>query len=137
MLIEKENFFRGDHYIPALKERGIGFIVLAGFLWKVPDALIRAYPNKIINIHPALLPKYGGKGMYGEKVHAAVIAAGDKESGISIHYVDELYDHGNVIFQANCNIIPGDTPETLAKKIHLLEHQHYPEVIGNLLKNAK
>jgi len=134
LLIEKEEFFRGDAYIDHLKEKGIEFIVLAGFLWKVPVQLIKAYPNKIINIHPALLPKYGGKGMYGSKVHEAIIAAGEKESGITIHFVDELYDHGNIIFQAKCNINAQDTPESLAEKIHLLEHKHYPEVIQNLFK---
>lgn len=137
MLIEKEQFFRGDGYIPALKEKGIQFIILAGFLWKVPAPLIRAYTNKIINIHPALLPKYGGKGMYGDKVHQAIIAAGERESGITIHYVDELYDHGSIIFQANCTIDDQDTPESLAKKIHSLEHRHYPEIIKGLLKDAK
>jgi len=134
LLIEKETFFRGDGYLNQLKERGIEFIVLAGFLWKVPIQLIRAFPNKIINIHPALLPKYGGKGMYGSKVHEAIIAAGEKESGITIHYVDDLYDHGNIIFQANCNINAQDTPESLAEKIHMLEHKHYPEVIQNLFQ---
>lgn len=133
VIIDKERFFRGDGYVKELKERSIEFIVLAGFLWKLPVALIRAYPHKIINIHPALLPKYGGKGMYGAKVHEAIIAAGEKESGISIHYVDELYDHGNIIFQAHCKVDENDTAETLAQKIHLLEHRHYPEVIEGLL----
>lgn len=137
LLIEKETFFRGDGYIKELKERGIEFIVLAGFLWKIPVSLTRAYPNKIINIHPALLPKYGGKGMYGSMVHEAVIGAGEKESGITIHYVDELYDHGNIIFQAKCAIDEQDTAESLAEKIHLLEHKHYPEVIQNLFPDAK
>jgi formyltetrahydrofolate-dependent phosphoribosylglycinamide formyltransferase len=134
LLIDKERFFKGDAYISEFKARSIDFIVLAGFLWKVPPSLIRAYPDKIINIHPALLPKYGGKGMYGGKVHEAIIAAGEKESGITIHYVDELYDHGKIIFQANCTVDENDTAETLAKKIHLLEHKHYPEVIENILK---
>lgn len=137
LIIEKEEFFRGDDYIRQLKDKGIEFIVLAGFLWKIPVSLIRAYPNKIINIHPALLPKYGGKGMYGSKVHEAVIGAGEKESGITIHYVDELYDHGSIIFQAKCAIDEKDTPECLAGKIHLLEHKHYPEVIQNLFQDAK
>jgi len=129
LLIEKEKFFRGNAYIDELKESGIGFIVLAGFLWKIPDALIKAFPGKIINIHPALLPNYGGKGMYGGFVHEAVITNKDKESGITIHYVDEHYDHGDIIFQARCTIEEGDTPEMLAKKIHLLEHEYYPKVI--------
>ena len=129
LLIEKEKFFRGNAYVDELKEIGIEFIVLAGFLWKIPDALIKAYPGKIINIHPALLPNYGGKGMYGGFVHEAVITNKDTESGITIHYVDEHYDHGDIIFQARCTIEEGDTPEMLAKKIHLLEHEFYPKVI--------
>jgi phosphoribosylglycinamide formyltransferase-1 len=133
-LIEKERFFNGDAYLPELVKRNIAFIVLAGFLWKVPVALIRAYPNKIVNIHPALLPAYGGKGMYGARVHEAVIAAGEKESGITIHYVDEWYDHGNIIFQARCPVEEGDTAESLANKIHRLEHEHYPDVIESILK---
>lgn len=134
LLIEKDKFFNTDIYIRELQKRGIRLIVLAGFLWKVPSLLINAYPNRIVNIHPALLPKYGGKGMYGNRVHEAVIAAGDKESGITIHYVDKLYDHGNIIFQATCKIDEKDTPGSLAQKIHLLEHQHYPTVIDKILK---
>jgi phosphoribosylglycinamide formyltransferase-1 len=129
LLIEKEQFFRGDAYINALKEKNIGFIVLAGFLWKLPAALIDAYRGKIINIHPALLPKYGGKGMYGNFVHEAVIRNKEKESGITIHYVDEHYDHGDTIFQARCEVSATDTPESLAQKIHGLEHTYYPEVV--------
>jgi folate-dependent phosphoribosylglycinamide formyltransferase PurN len=104
-------------------------IVLAGFLLKVPDNLIQAYNNKIVNIHPALLPAYGGKGMYGEHVHQAVIQAGEKESGITIHLVDEEYDHGKTLFQAKVNVDPNDTPASLAEKVHRLEHEHYPAVI--------
>lgn len=133
LLIVKEQFFRGNAYVPALKEKNIDLIVLAGFLWKIPVTLIQAYPGKIVNIHPALLPKYGGKGMYGQFVHAAVIAAGEKESGITIHYVDEHYDHGDIIFQAVCPVFSGDTPELLAKRIHELEHKHFPVVVEKLL----
>jgi formyltetrahydrofolate-dependent phosphoribosylglycinamide formyltransferase len=133
LLIDKEKFFRGNGYTDVLKQGGIDFIVLAGFLWKIPDALIQAYPGKIINIHPALLPNYGGKGMYGNFVHEAVIAAGEKESGITIHYVDGHYDNGDIIFQARCAISENDTPATLANRIHQLEHEHYPQVIENLL----
>jgi len=133
LLIEKDAFFRGDGYVPALQAAGIRFIVLAGFLWKIPQSLINAYPRHIINIHPALLPKYGGKGMYGAYVHAAVLAAGEKESGITIHYVDEHYDNGDIIFQATCPVEPGDTPETLASRIHQLEHQHFPLVIEKVI----
>lgn len=134
LIIEKERFFTGDNYLPELQKHQISFIVLAGFLWKIPVPLIQAYPKKIINIHPALLPKYGGKGMYGSKVHEAIIAAGDTESGITIHYVDEVYDHGEIIFQAKCPVTETDTAETLAQKIHALEHAHYPAVTANWLQ---
>lgn len=134
LVIEKERFFRGDAYVTELQQQGIDFLVLAGFLWKVPSALIAAYPNRIINIHPALLPKYGGKGMYGNHVHTAVIEAGEKESGITIHYVDEQYDHGGTIFQATCPVMAGDTAETLAARIHELEHAHYPRVVEEVVK---
>jgi len=136
LLIEKDRFFNGDHYLPELQKNNIDLIVLAGFLWKVPAALIKAYPKKIVNIHPALLPKYGGKGMFGTHVHNAVISNKETESGISIHYVDEIYDHGAVIFQASCAVDAGDTPETLAQKIHVLEHLHYPKTIAGLLEET-
>jgi phosphoribosylglycinamide formyltransferase-1 len=134
LLIEKEQFFRGNGYADELKTAGIDFIVLAGFLWKIPDTLIGAFPGKIINIHPALLPKYGGKGMYGYHVHQAVIDNHEKESGITIHYVDGHYDNGDIIFQARCPVLETDTPDTLAQRIHALEHRYYPEVIASLLK---
>ena len=116
-----------------LKDKGTTFIVLAGFLWLVPLTLLSAYSGRILNIHPALLPKYGGKGMYGMKVHEAVIRAGEKESGISIHYVNEHYDKGDIIFQARCPVVSGDTPETLASRIHELEYQYYPEIIEKVI----
>ena len=133
IIIEKDQFFRGDGYVPYLKSKKIDFIVLAGFLWKLPGSIISAYPNSIINIHPALLPRYGGKGMYGMNVHAAVLQAGDTESGITIHYVDEHYDNGDIIFQDKCIVLPSDTPETLAEKVHKLEHQHFPRVIDQVV----
>jgi phosphoribosylglycinamide formyltransferase-1 len=133
LLIEKERFFHGDAYIDELNRHKISFIVLAGFLWKIPPNLIMAFKGKIINIHPALLPSYGGKGMYGNRVHEAVIAAKEKESGISIHYVDEIYDHGATIFQATCPVLETDTAESLAHRIHQLEHEHYPKVIDELM----
>ena len=133
LLIEKERFFRGNGYVDELRSRGIDFIVLAGFLWKVPSVLVRAYPGKIINIHPALLPKYGGKGMYGRHVHEAVVAAGEKETGITIHYVDEIYDHGKVVFQASVEVDPLDTPEMVAEKVHRLEYEHFPEIIERVV----
>lgn len=136
LIIERERFFKGDAYISQIQQLNIDWIILAGFLWKIPPALIKAWPSKIINIHPALLPAYGGKGMYGSHVHEAVIAAGEKESGITIHYVDEWYDHGKTIFQASCPIDANDTPQTLAQKIHRLEHEHFPAVIEHLLSKA-
>ena len=128
LLIEREHF-KNTGYVSELRSRKIDFIVLAGFLWKLPVVLIAAFPGKIINIHPALLPAYGGKGMYGAAVHEAVIGSHDKKSGISIHLVDELYDHGRVLFQATCPVSQDDTAETLAVKIHRLEHEHYPAQI--------
>lgn len=132
LLIEKKSFFSGDHYFSELKEYRIEFLILAGFLWKIPQPLIRAYPGRIINIHPALLPKYGGEGMYGDRVHEEVIKAGEKESGITIHYVDEYYDHGEIIFQAKCSVLPNDTVETLSDKVHSLEHEHYGRIIAEV-----
>jgi phosphoribosylglycinamide formyltransferase-1 len=116
-----------------LKEKNINLIVLAGFLLKIPSSIINAFPNKIINIHPSLLPKFGGKGMYGSKVHEEVIANAEKESGITIHYVNEKYDEGGIIFQAKCSIDKNDTPETLANKIHILEYKHFPAVIDKVI----
>src|SRR5215204_5470784 len=133
LLIDKEKFFRGNAYVDELKAAKIDFIVLAGFLWKIPQNLIYHYRNKIINIHPALLPKFGGKGMYGSRVHEAVINCGEHESGITIHYVDEHYDNGDVIFQKRVPVADNETPESLASKIHDLEHTHYPMIIEQLL----
>lgn len=133
LLLDKEQFFRGNAYVDEFKVDDIEFIVLAGFLWKIPDALIHAYPEKIVNIHPALLPKYGGKGMYGNRVHEAVITNKETESGITIHLVDEVYDHGKIVFQARCEVKKDDTPETLAARIHELEHKHYAKVIEQLV----
>ena len=137
LLIEKETFFRGDGYVSVLREKKVGFVVLAGFLWKIPQTLIDAYPRRIVNIHPALLPKYGGKGMYGQYVHEAVINAGEVESGITIHYVDEHYDSGDVIFQTACPILPGDKPEDIARRIHQLEHLHFPGVVEGVIKSLE
>jgi phosphoribosylglycinamide formyltransferase-1 len=108
-------------------------IVLAGYLWKIPESFVQTFPNKIINIHPALLPKFGGKGMYGNFVHEAVVRSGEAESGITIHYVNEAYDEGHIIFQAKVAVQPDDSPETVAKKIHELEYRHLPKVIQELL----
>lgn len=133
LMLDKEKFFRGNAYVDELREKCIDFLVLAGFLWKIPAALVAAFRGRIINIHPALLPKYGGKGMYGQRVHEAVITAGDLQTGITIHYVDELYDHGQVIFQAVCAVEPTDTPETLAQKVHQLEWAHFPNIIEEVI----
>ena len=116
-----------------LSEMKPSLIVLAGFLWKVPEKIINAFPKRIVNIHPALLPKYGGKGMYGEHVHKAVLDNKEKTSGITIHYINENYDEGAIIFQASCQVVDDDTPQTLAEKIHLLEHKYFPKVIENIL----
>jgi folate-dependent phosphoribosylglycinamide formyltransferase PurN len=133
LLIERERFLRGDAYIPKLRQLGVSWIILAGFLWKIPTLLVEAYPAHIINIHPALLPAYGGKGMYGHFVHEAVVAAGEARSGITIHLVDEHYDHGRTLFQATTSLEAGETPESLARKIQVLEHRYFPEVVERTL----
>jgi phosphoribosylglycinamide formyltransferase-1 len=137
LLIEKERFFRSDGYVPLLQDKNIGFVVLAGFLWKIPKSLIDAFPRRIVNIHPALLPKFGGKGMYGHYVHEAVLQAGEVESGITIHYVDEHYDNGDIIFQTACPILDSDTPESIAQRIHQLEHLHYPRIVEKVISTIE
>ena len=134
-IIEKKKWNDEIYVMDIFKKYNINFIVLAGYLSLIPPYLIKAYPNKIVNIHPALLPNYGGKGMYGLKVHEAVIAAGEVKSGISIHFVNEEYDKGGVVFQTSCYVSPNETPESLAKKIHKLEHEHYPRVVEGLLES--
>ncbi len=131
--LSKNEITQTDALLNLLKENQIDWIVLAGFLLLIPSNIIQAYKDKVINIHPALLPNYGGKGMYGMRVHEAVIANKEKESGITIHYVNESYDEGNIIFQAKCIIDKNDTPERLAAKIHLLEHEHFPKVLEKLI----
>lgn len=133
LLITRDRFFKSDEIVKELQKKGTDLIVLAGFLWLIPENLIRAYPGRIINIHPSLLPRHGGKGMYGARVHAAVLAAGDKESGITIHYVNEKFDEGEHLAQFRCPVLPGDTPESLAKRVQQLEHAHFPEVVEQLL----
>lgn len=128
----RAQFSEVDEVLDLLKEYRIDVIVLAGFLLLVPEKIIKAFPDRVVNIHPALLPKYGGKGMYGHHVHEAVIAAGEQESGITIHLVNEKYDDGRYLFQARCTLTPEDTPETLAQKIHLLEYEHFPKVVEQL-----
>ena len=132
-VFNREQFYQTGEVMSILEDRGIDFIVLAGFLWLVPDALLQKFEGKVVNIHPALLPKFGGKGMYGRHVHEAVIASGEAESGISIHHVNQKYDEGNIIFQATCEVKKDDTPESLAKRIHTLEYEHFPKVVEELL----
>ncbi len=127
--IEKERFFRGDAYLTLLQAHKIDWLILAGFLWKMPKQLVSAYPQNILNIHPALLPKYGGKGMYGNNVHQSVIDAKELLSGITIHFVDEQYDHGTHLLQATCPVLATDTVSSLSARIHALEYRYYPQVI--------
>lgn len=126
----------GANVLAALRKYNIDFIVLAGFLAHVPNAILHTYPNKVINIHPSLLPKYGGKGMYGDHVHSAVVASGETESGITIHYLNERYDEGEVILQVACPVIPEDTPDDVAAKVHTLEYEYYPRVIKEIIENG-
>jgi phosphoribosylglycinamide formyltransferase-1 len=133
VFFERKEFYVTGKVLRYLALYKIDFIVLAGFLWLVPENIIEQYPQRIINIHPALLPRYGGKGMYGEAVHKAVIDNHDKESGITIHYVNKFYDKGDIIFQERCKVDPSDTPATLAEKVHALEYIHYPEIIEKLV----
>ncbi len=128
----KEQFFDAKPVLELLTEYNIDAIVLAGFLLKIPTLLIQHFQDKIINIHPALLPKFGGKGMYGARVHQAVKEAGETETGITIHYVNENYDDGNILFQARCPISADDTAEMIAAKVHLLEHEYYPQIIEKI-----
>lgn len=129
----RNDFFTTDIVLNQLQDDGTDLIVLAGFLWLIPKNILKHYPNRIINIHPALLPNYGGKGMYGSFVHEAVIKAKEKESGISIHFVNEKYDEGEIIFQAKCTIDVNDNADSLAGKIHTLEYKHFPRVIKEVL----
>ncbi len=133
VLFDKKLFVDSLKIVQLLQNQKIDLVVLAGFMMLVPQSMVRAFPDKIINIHPALLPKFGGKGMYGHHVHEAVVAAGETESGITIHYVNEHYDDGAIIFQASCSILPTDNANDVASRVHVLEHHHYPTVIARLL----
>lgn len=133
-VFDRQAFYETDEIIDILKRLEIDLVVLAGFLWLVPQNLLKAFPNKIINIHPALLPKYGGKGMYGDRVHKAVLEAREEEHGITIHFVNENFDEGEVIYQAKFKIEPEDSLEIIKFKGQQLEHQHFPKIIENLLK---
>ena len=139
--VEARYFGRADFYesgavLDYLRQKDVDWVILAGFLWLVPQPILDAFPQRVINIHPALLPKYGGKGMYGHHVHEAVVAAGERESGITIHIVDNHYDRGTILFQARCTVTPDDTPDTLAAKIHLLEKEHFPRVIDETINRS-
>lgn len=135
MVFDRQQFCETGEVLDILKARGIDYAVLAGFLWLVPADLIRAYEGRMVNVHPALLPRHGGKGMYGDRVHQAVVECGDTESGITIHKVNEVYDSGDIIAQFKVSVTPEDTPETVAAKVHELEYKHFPEVIEAELSN--
>ena len=137
LCFNRKEFYDSNFILDILSVQGISFIVLAGFLWLIPEYLLNAYKGNIINIHPALLPKFGGKGMYGMRVHEAVIQSGDKESGITIHHVNQHYDEGQIIFQVKCPVEPGDTPESLAERVHQLEYKYFPEVIESVIIQNK
>lgn len=133
---DRSQFYETGEVLMMLRRRETDLVVLAGFLWLVPGDVIEAYRGRIINIHPALLPRFGGKGMYGDRVHRAVLEAGCAESGITIHYVNEHYDSGDIIFQAKCPVLPGDDVDSLASRVHALEYEHYPRVIGEVIEEA-
>lgn len=134
LVFDKRDFYHSDKILHQLTFDKTDLIVLAGFLWLVPESVLTSFGKRIINIHPALLPKYGGKGMFGHHVHQAVINSGDTESGITIHYVNEKYDEGDIIFQAKCPIDKSDTPESLAAKIHELEYFHFPVIVQKVIE---
>jgi phosphoribosylglycinamide formyltransferase-1 len=134
LVFNRDLFFKTDNITEILVHENIDWIILSGFLWLVPSSLLKAFPGRIINIHPALLPKYGGKGMYGHKVHEAVKQAGETVTGITIHYLNDRYDEGEIIIQYTCEIDPTDNPEKIAEKVHRLEYQYYPKVIDDLIR---
>jgi phosphoribosylglycinamide formyltransferase 1 len=135
VFFDRDDFYTSGKVLEYLAANEIDFVVLAGFLWLIPDSILERFEGRIINIHPALLPHYGGKGMYGEKVHENVIANHETESGITIHYVSSYYDEGNIIFQARCKVELSDSVSSLASKVHALEYKHYPAVIEDLILN--
>jgi phosphoribosylglycinamide formyltransferase 1 len=137
IFFDRHEFYETDSVLEILKNNKIDIIILAGFLWFIPEYLTREYAGRIINIHPALLPSYGGKGMYGDKVHAAVLDAGEQHSGITIHYVNDFYDAGDIIFQAQCDILPGDDIHSLAARVHKLEYEHFPTVVESVILKMK
>jgi phosphoribosylglycinamide formyltransferase-1 len=136
-IFDKAEFYKTNSVVDLLKKLQIDLIVLAGFMWLIPQNLLKAFPNKIINIHPALLPKFGGKGMYGDRVHHAVMDAKEEESGITIHFIDENFDEGEIIHQSRFRIEAGDDLEMIKFKGQQMEHLHYPKVVEQLLKKMK
>jgi phosphoribosylglycinamide formyltransferase-1 len=135
LVFNRAEFYDSDVVLQQLQAKRIDLVVLAGFMWLVPEQLVKAFPDKIVNIHPALLPKFGGKGMYGMHVHEAVRAANENETGITIHFVNQHYDEGSIISQFACSIEPNDSALEIAKKVQLLEHENYPKVIEELVLN--
>ncbi len=133
VLFDRFTLYNTDRIPQLLQQLDIDLLVLAGFMWLMPSALVQAFAGRIVNIHPALLPKFGGKGMYGHFVHEAVVAARETQSGITIHYVNEHYDEGQIIFQATCPVLPTDTPDDVARNVQTLEHEHYPRVVAEVL----
>ena len=133
VIFDRTLFYESNRVVELLLNAGIELVVLAGFMMQVPANLINAYPNRMLNIHPALLPRYGGKGMYGHFVHEAVVAAGERQSGISIHYVNEAYDEGEIVYQATVELDPTDTPDEVARKVQVLEHLHYPRIVDEVV----
>ncbi len=134
LIIKRAIFYDTKEVLKLFKEKGIDFVVLAGFLWLMPRYFVRAYKERMVNIHPALLPKYGGKGMYGMNIHKAVHAAREAITGITIHYVNEHYDEGSVVFQASCKVAKTDTPEDISMKVRALEHQYFAEIVEELIE---
>ncbi len=134
IIFNRDDFYKTENIVAKLKNMKCDLIILAGFLWLVPPSFVSQFPNKIINIHPALLPKYGGKGMYGENVHKAVVENNEKFSGITIHFVNEQYDQGDIIFQATCDVLPTDSADDVANKVHALEYKHFPKVINDIIE---
>jgi phosphoribosylglycinamide formyltransferase 1 len=137
VVFSKKEMNEGDSVLKLLKENNIAWVILAGFLLKIPDNIIAAYSDRILNIHPALLPKYGGKGMYGSRVHEAVVASGEEESGITIHYVNAHYDRGQILFQTACRVLPTDSADDVASKVHALEYEYFPKVIDEVIASKK
>lgn len=135
LIFDRTSFYKSGQVLNILEKMEIDLVVLAGFMMLIPEDIVKSFSGRIVNIHPALLPKFGGKGMYGHFVHEAVIAAGEKETGITIHLVNEHYDEGQILFQATCPVDVSDTPETVANKVHALEYRHFPPVIDELLQS--